>query len=263
MEKKNDEVLLKVEHLCQYFKIGPGQELKAVDDVSFEIKKGEVFGLVGESGCGKTTTGRSIIRLYDITSGNVYFKGQRICAGTRSYKDAVKAAAAEYRKKSSEINALIKKDKKSGVTEINPEYAEELKKAEEAYHAVIKAQTENIKSAVYDHKNCNKLYAEAQAQGVKAEYEPLLAAESDEGKKEALEKELQEKVRFAKKDRIMNKMQMIFQDPIASLNPRMTVREIIAEGLIIRGVRDKKYIVKDVFSKIFTRMSLQRFFLTF
>ena len=250
MEKKNDEVLLKVEHLCQYFKIGPGQELKAVDDVSFEIKKGEVFGLVGESGCGKTTTGRSIIRLYDITSGNVYFKGQRICAGTRSYKDAVKAAAAEYRKKSSEINALIKKDKKSGVTEINPEYAEELKKAEEAYHAVIKAQTENIKSAVYDHKNCNKLYAEAQAQSVKAEYEPLLAAESDEGKKEALEKELQEKVRFAKKDRIMNKMQMIFQDPIASLNPRMTVREIIAEGLIIRGVRDKKYIDEQVYKML-------------
>ena len=250
MEKKNDEVLLKVEHLCQYFKIGPGQELKAVDDISFEIKKGEVFGLVGESGCGKTTTGRSIIRLYDITSGNVYFKGQRICAGTRSYKDAVKAAAAEYRKKSSEINALIKKDKKSGVTEINPEYAEELKKAEEAYHAVIKAQTENIKSAVYDHKNCNKLYAEAQAQSVKAEYEPLLAAESDEGKKEALEKELQEKVRFAKKDRIMNKMQMIFQDPIASLNPRMTVREIIAEGLIIRGVRDKKYIDEQVYKML-------------
>lgn len=250
MEKKNDEVLLKVEHLCQYFKIGPGQELKAVDDVSFEIKKGEVFGLVGESGCGKTTTGRSIIRLYDITSGNVYFKGQRICAGTRSYKDTVKAAAAEYRKKSSEINALIKKDKKSGVTDINPEYAEELKKAEEAYHAVIKAQTENIKSAVYDHKNCNKLYAEAQAQSVKAEYEPLLAAESDEGKKEALEKELQEKVRFAKKDRIMNKMQMIFQDPIASLNPRMTVREIIAEGLIIRGVRDKKYIDEQVYKML-------------
>ena len=250
MEKKNDEVLLKVEHLCQYFKIGPGQELKAVDDVSFEIKKGEVFGLVGDSGCGKTTTGRSIILLYDITSGNVYFKGQRIGAGTRSYKDAVKTAAGEYRKKSRELNALIKKDKKSGVTEINPEYAEELKKAEEAYHAVIKAQTENIKSAVYDHKNCNKLYAEAQAQSVKAEYEPLIAAESDEGKKEALEKELQEKVRFAKKDRIMNKMQMIFQDPIASLNPRMTVREIIAEGLIIRGVRDKKYIDEQVYKML-------------
>ena len=53
------EVLLKVENLSQHF--GP---LKAVDNVSFEVKKGEVFGLVGESGCGKTTTGRTIIRLY-------------------------------------------------------------------------------------------------------------------------------------------------------------------------------------------------------
>ena len=55
------ETLLKVEHLCQYF--GP---TKAVDDVSFEIRKGETFGLVGESGCGKTTTGRAIIKLYNI-----------------------------------------------------------------------------------------------------------------------------------------------------------------------------------------------------
>ena len=59
----NNEVLLKVEHLCQYFRLGH-RDMKAVDDVSFEIKKGESFGLVGESGCGKTTTGRSIIKLY-------------------------------------------------------------------------------------------------------------------------------------------------------------------------------------------------------
>ena len=85
-EKKNDEVLLRVDHLCQYF--GP---VKAVDDVSFDIKKGEVFGLVGESGCGKTTTGRSIIRIYDITSGSIYFKGRRVCAGTKSYKDEIAA----------------------------------------------------------------------------------------------------------------------------------------------------------------------------
>ena len=76
MEAKNQEVLLRVENLCQYF--GP---TKAVDGVSFDIKKGEVFGLVGESGCGKTTTGRSIIKIYDITSGNIYFENQRICAG--------------------------------------------------------------------------------------------------------------------------------------------------------------------------------------
>ena len=78
------EVLLRVENLCQYFKLGKFAVNKAVDNVSFDIKKGEVFGLVGESGCGKTTTGRAIIKLYDITSGNVYFKGQRISAGTRT-----------------------------------------------------------------------------------------------------------------------------------------------------------------------------------
>ena len=84
-----NETLLRVENLCQYF--GP---TKAVDNVSFDIKKGEVFGLVGESGCGKTTTGRSVIKIYDITSGSIYFKGQRICAGTKSYRDEIRAQKA-------------------------------------------------------------------------------------------------------------------------------------------------------------------------
>ena len=91
----NDDVLLKVENLCQYFKLGKST-LKAVNNVSFDIKRGEVFGLVGESGCGKTTTGRSIIKLYDCTSGNVYFEGRRICAGTKSYKDTKKAARKDF-----------------------------------------------------------------------------------------------------------------------------------------------------------------------
>ena len=90
------EVLLSVQNLQQYFKLGKFEN-KAVDNVSFDIYKGEVFGLVGESGCGKTTTGRSIIRLYDITGGSVYYKGQRICAGTRSYKDAIANARVAFK----------------------------------------------------------------------------------------------------------------------------------------------------------------------
>ena len=85
------EVLLSVQHLEQFFKMG-NKQLKAVNDVNFDIYKGEVFGLVGESGCGKTTTGRSIIRLDDITGGSVYFEGQRICAGINTYKEAIKSA---------------------------------------------------------------------------------------------------------------------------------------------------------------------------
>ena len=102
--ENNREVLLKVDHLCQYFRLGH-KDMKAVDDVSFEIRRGEAFGLVGESGCGKTTTGRSIIKLYNITSGNVYFKGQRIGAGTRSYKDAIAAARDDAKKKIKELRA--------------------------------------------------------------------------------------------------------------------------------------------------------------
>ena len=99
------EVLLQVKNLCQYFKLDANTVNKAVDNVSFDIHKGEVFGLVGESGCGKTTTGRSIIKLYDITSGSVFFKGQRICAGTKAYEDEIKAKKAEIKelKKSGEM----------------------------------------------------------------------------------------------------------------------------------------------------------------
>lgn len=171
----DDDVLLRVEHLCQYF-----GSTKAVDDVSFDIKKGEVFGLVGESGCGKTTTGRSIIKLYDITSGNIYFKGQRIAAGTKSYYDAIDDAK--------------KNPEKFGNKEEQSKF--------------IAEQKHQIALAKHDHKKADR--------------------------------------------KLVTEIQMIFQDPVASLDPRMTVKEIISEGLAIRGVKDKKYIDEEVYKVLDT-----------
>jgi len=82
MSSTNNEVLIKVEDLVMHFPIYRGVirrqvgSVKAVDGVSFEIRKGETLGLVGESGCGKSTTGRTMLQLYKPTSGHVYFKGQ-------------------------------------------------------------------------------------------------------------------------------------------------------------------------------------------
>ncbi|MFV0441053.1 MAG: ABC transporter ATP-binding protein [Lachnospirales bacterium] len=72
------EILLQVKGLKQHFGTGSKFKVKAVDDITFDIYKGETFGLVGESGSGKSTTGRSIIRLYNPTAGEVYFKGEKI-----------------------------------------------------------------------------------------------------------------------------------------------------------------------------------------
>jgi peptide/nickel transport system ATP-binding protein len=77
----SEEVLIDIQHLCKYFTINksffgtPIDVLKAVDDVSFQIKKGEVFGLVGESGCGKSTIGKMLVDLYTPTSGKIIFNG--------------------------------------------------------------------------------------------------------------------------------------------------------------------------------------------
>jgi oligopeptide transport system ATP-binding protein len=122
------EKLLEIKNLKQHFNEGRPNMVKAVDGITFDIYKGETLGLVGESGCGKSTTGRTIIRLYDATDGQVLFEGEDV-----------------HGKKS----------------------AKELKK-------------------------------------------------------------------------FNRKMQMIFQDPYASLNPRMTVADIIAEGIDIHGLAKSK-----------------------
>ena len=88
------ENILEVSNLCKYFDItnsafGARQVLKAVDNVSFNVKKGETFGLVGESGCGKTTLGRTIVHLYKPTSGTIKFQGEEITAA-KSDKEFLK-----------------------------------------------------------------------------------------------------------------------------------------------------------------------------
>ena len=378
--ENNEEVLLKVDHLCQYFGMGAGAELKAVDDVSFEVKKGEVFGLVGESGCGKTTTGRSIIKLYDITSGNVYFKGQRICAGTRSYADAIARAKKEYAAENKTVKALMAADKKAGVSEVKPEYTERLAAARKKRDEAVRENKALIASAKNDHKNCEKIYmkklaeeygeavekagspdrltaeekekfrpieilpkikkrtwiisglavfavalaflitcislfavfrarygsfdavsavvdsTDAQARTTTVHYEigertytktidyydPALAPSTDEqitrlriyfnadDPNEVLIEEPSDSrpliffilcaslcivgaglLVYANErynpSRLVTRIQMIFQDPIASLNPRMTVKDIISEGLVINGEKDKKYIEQRVY----------------
>jgi len=135
------EKLVEIKNLKQHFNVGKTNMVKAVDGISFDIYKGETLGLVGESGCGKSTTGRTIIRLYDATDGQVIFNGEDV-HGKKSAKDL---------------------------------------------------------------KKFNR------------------------------------------------KMQMIFQDPYASLNPRMTVADIIAEGIDIHGLaKDKKERMEKVYALLET-----------
>ena len=242
--ENNNEVLLKVDHLCQYFRLGR-RDLKAVDDVSFEIKKGESFGLVGESGCGKTTTGRSIIKLYDITSGNVYFKGKRVGAGIRSYKVAISKARKEAAEKIKSLRAQL-----DGSDQKKAEVSAEIEKVRAERDAVIAENREEIRKAKTSNQDVNREYVATKLAELEAEYTDKIKAAEQSGDTEALaalKKEYKIKCGVAKKSRLITQIQMIFQDPIASLDPRMTVRDIIAEGLVVNGITDKEYINEKVY----------------
>jgi len=216
---ENKETILSVRNLKTHFSTGIGKNklvVKAVDGISFDIYKGEVFGLVGESGCGKTTTGRTIIKLYTPTDGEVYFKGKRVTAGSDSIKQQLKDTKRLSRDKISELKAEMKA---------------KLEKTSEA---------EKVKDSYTNKIDKIKQTTSKELQELRAE----ISRRKHESLKDYKRKDTKD---------LMKKMQMIFQDPIASLNPRMTVKEIIAEGLYIAGEKDDKVIndkVNDVLDTV-------------
>ena len=111
----------------------------------------------------------------------------------------------------------------------------------------IAAQKAELKKAMYDHKHCDAEYAAQLVKEVKEKYAPLLEAAQGKPEYAGLQKEYKNALRVAKKTKLITKIQMIFQDPIASLNPRMTVKEIISEGMVINGIKDKAYIDEKVY----------------
>ena len=193
-EYVDNKIILSVNHLKQYFFFGKGPnryKLKAVHDVSFQVKEGECFGIVGESGCGKTTTGRSIIRLYDITSGSIYYKGYRIGAGTRWNEKELKYSKVHHKEKMKKL----KSDLSNGLIS-QEEYKKSVQEANEYLKNVKHLQKAKIKQIKYDQTHVSP--------------------------------------------KLMQEIQMIFQDPIDSLDPRMTVETIISEGLNIQGFHNKE-----------------------
>lgn len=192
-ELREKNILLSVRNLKMFFFFGRGvnrQKLKAVSNISFDLKEGECLGIVGESGCGKTTTGRCIIRLYDITSGSIYYRGVRISAGNRWNKKEIKWSRIHADEKIKALREEAKADP-AKATEIEAK----IREIEENVREIHAVQKEKIKQIKFDNDNVSR--------------------------------------------KLMNEIQMIFQDPIDSLDPRMTVEDIIQEGLQIQGFRNK------------------------
>ena len=205
--EEESDVLLRVNHLKQYFRSGDYIN-KAVDDVSFYIKKGEVFGLVGESGCGKTTTGRTIINLYDPTEGDVYFQGLRISSTQNGLPVLIRSLKNDFEEKQRQMKAALKEK-----TEKNPaqaaalkaEYDQKIKEMrKELKEKIRQARTNALESSVEKSK-CVEKYREKR----KAELTAAFEADSKTLSGQALEERkarYEQDMKVAAKDNIMTKM---------------------------------------------------------
>ena len=176
--RDDPDVLLRVSHLKQYFRSGQAVT-KAVDDISFYVKKGEVFGLVGESGCGKTTTGRTIINLYDPTEGDVYFEGLRISSG----KNGLPVLSYTLRRDATARIARLKESLREQLRQ-NPCDADKLRKAcrddvarvrRELSDRLAKAQGDALEAEAEKHRAV-QLYRQRRREQLTREFEAEAAS---------------------------------------------------------------------------------------
>lgn len=216
-ELREQNIILSVRHLKMFFKLGGWPDyvkLKAVHDISFDVKEKETFGIVGESGCGKSTTGRCIMHLYDITSGSIYYKGYRIGAGDRWNKKEIKYSRIHAKENIKALEKELEEKIKglldpSTIEELKSEYAKKIDEIKTRNAQVVAEQKAKIRQIHHDNKHAPR--------------------------------------------KLLNEIQMIFQDPVDSLDPRMTVEDIIQEGLRIQGhrnARDNHKKTVDILEKV-------------
>lgn len=205
----DSDILLSVRNLKQFFFFGAGinkSKLKAVSNISFDVHSGECFGIVGESGCGKTTTGRSIIKLYDITSGSIYYRGYRISAGKRWNEKEIKFTRIRLKQKLAELS----KKQNEMIGKLDPESPD------------YSSSVQNIRESIRYEKMAARKFADDIVKTQRKKIAQIRFDNSHTPRK------------------LVNEIQMIFQDPVDSLDPRMTVEDIIQEGLKIQGYYNKE-----------------------
>ncbi|MBS6195613.1 MAG: ATP-binding cassette domain-containing protein [Clostridiales bacterium] len=292
-EEKN--VLLRMSNLKQYFPIGkkkpgkPQSYVKANDGLTLDIYEGETFGLVGESGCGKSTFGRTLLQLYKQTGGRTVYYGRTIEDFDLKYVENIFKNLPEEKKKCEELQQKISKMREE--YEKMPEGIAKMAKDQEIAELESEARNKLLDitaliGGIYtasDLTEAGKHYlAEYQAmkeiRRIRAEVEKIKVAGKGEEKIPSLEsqipsleKKVEEEIAEISKIREANRknpefdkyesqrdnginlaaltdaemrflrrdLQLIFQDPYSSLNPRMTLGQIIGEGLQAHGMFKK------------------------